>query len=147
MDALKYELNITCEVRDFNVFLNLNPDQLLKVGSRTYSDKKSKSYEKLFNFRSYSDLDLYQHLQKGLTGIVTAYIKCGTKTMPGLLQSVHPTRLPQDTHEYALRFEVLYVPNSQNSISRITQVCCLTRYFTSCNGIGTGCSTIGVFPL
>jgi hypothetical protein len=26
--------------------------------------------------------------------------------MPGLLQSVHPTRLPQDTHEHALRFEV-----------------------------------------
>ncbi len=55
-------------------------------------------------------MDPDQRLQKGLTPIVNAYIKCGTKTMPGLLQSVHPTRLPQDTHEYALGFEVITVP-------------------------------------
>jgi hypothetical protein len=52
-------------------------------------------------------MDPEQHLEKVLLeSYRTAYIKCGTKTMPGLLQSVHPTRLPQDTHEYALRFEV-----------------------------------------
>jgi hypothetical protein len=34
-----------------NALLNLNPDQLSEIGSVTNSDKKSKSYEKLYNFR------------------------------------------------------------------------------------------------
>jgi hypothetical protein len=107
---------------------------------------KNQNHTKNFlTLDSYFDLDPYQHWQKDLTGIVTAYVKCGTKTMPGLLQSVHPTWLPQDTHEYALRFEVR--SETPNILSAALRKSVFWPGITSCIGIGKGCSTIGAFLL